>query len=455
MRYRVRSDQTFSGTKVIKVDNTLTTSCADQSVIYVSGRDYEAMLDVEVPDFHRRKAKGEVFFNYMAKEQYTAQCNPATWSARWRWDNSLLERNNICLGTGYFPPIDIPVLLQTTDPKVGLDSFLETYNSERGIAVAKAWSNVDESELLAYATIGELPETMKWLTSLYRRFIKLLLVFKTKKSKLLKDPKRQRKSGGNNPDVKSGSNEPDLLDMWMEIRYAVRPLMFEMEQLITALRKQKSPPRQTARGFHEVTETIRHNDVLTFQNAYRVTRQGVTKRESDYRAGVLYSIDLATPDFITTFGLDHPLEAVWELTRLSFALDWFINVGDVLSAHTWSANLTPLGSFVKETHLYTTDVSFSNVHRDTAALWAIVSNVSTPGTLRATHRIVRRISSPHIPMFPSVKIKLDWAKIVDLAAIARSIYRAFRKDPFPIAPSTPMPRRHYVRQHNYLTRRPR
>jgi hypothetical protein len=272
--------------------------------------------------------------------------------------------------------------------------------------------------MLAYATIGELPETIRWIADCYRRLIKVLALFRAKKVKLA--IKRQLMNPVDSADA--------MLNFWMEMRYAVRPLAFEMEQLIAALGADVRPNRCTARGFHEVTEVTETNEVKDLNHSkHFVNDNRVRTRTSSYRAGVLYEIGLVNDNWIEVFGFDKPLESIWELTKLSFVLDWLVNVGDLLASWTPSSNLTPVGSWCVETH-HIDEISTAEDHTHTrTADYDVSVDYLNYGVCRSVRKLQRRIISPDRPVYPHVKVNLDMYKLVDLVAIARQIYRGIMK----------------------------
>jgi hypothetical protein len=417
MRFRVKADKTSYDVVPVKKFEYFPCTGSMEDVDYEQGRNYGVMWDVEVPNFTKRKAAGEVFFNGMYSESLTSSVVPATFAALYKYQG----RSDYCNGKAYVPTAVVPITSSsstTTGPAL-IDAFLQQFDTERGIAVAKAWANVDETELLAYATIGELPETVRWLGDLYRRGIGIVKLFTSKKARLKYEFQSKKVSGKDQLDAMS--------NMWLEMRYAVRPLLFEMEQLVAALESEGSPPRRTARGYNEKEETSTSDAELYLGSNYYIHGINVVQRQSVYRAGVLYDINLDGKNWAAVLGLDQPLETIWELTRLSFLLDWFFNVGTLISAWTPNANLNPLGSWVTETHTFTYTAGYTDFRRVTPdPNWECIPQATAPGTLKATHEIKRRSITPQIPVLPSVKINLDWAKIVDIATIARSFYRALK-----------------------------
>jgi hypothetical protein len=407
------------GEKQTVRDHTSYGSPIYDMISYIASSALEEMEDEDAPGFFRKRNKGEIVVNPMLQFKYERQDEFAAWD--WKGTSNGDPSNPYYKGTYKFIP----------DPRVftnplplsldARDSFFQKWETARGQAILKAWANVDESEILAYATIGELPETVKWIASLYQRFVVILKVFTSKRVKL--EAKRFM-----NTDVDTMSYVDALSNFWLEMRYAVRPLIFEMEQIVNALKASAVPPRRTARGRvdEQVTEMVNYSYVPRSYTVASVV--GVTNEIDLYRAGVLYNVDLESGSWAHVVALDQPLETMWELTRLSFLVDWFLNIGTLLSAHTPNAGLTPLCSWVVETHEYSWDLQMEGKFDDTVRIsgWTFTNMNSSPGFSKGRWQVKRRVVNPPLPYFPSVSVNLDWAKTLDIATIARGLYRSLR-----------------------------
>ena len=381
---------------------------------YVGSYSVSAMVDVSTPDFDAKSNAGELVFSPMWRESYSMTQDAAVPSMVLS-NGAQVFLMDTCMIPGWTigPPASGGLLLVDSST-TAIDNALSTFQSERDIAITKAWANVDESEMLALASLGELPETISFVASVYTRLIRVLYLFKRRKIKLM----LKRKF------MKPLDFADALANFWLELRYAVRPLAFELEQLQNALAASDQPKRQTARGYHKVV-TI-DKDESTFRPAgtyHGMTERCVITRSSNYRAGVLYSIGLDGVGLGSVFGFDQPLEAIWELTKLSFVLDWVFNFGDLLASWTPNRNLTPLGSWLVEEHVWVTTYTLSNLTY--SGSWSLDDLGPNYGSGRKEmRRISRRIISPDKPVYPHIRINLDMLKIVDLVALARSIYRA-------------------------------
>jgi hypothetical protein len=417
MRQRVKEDSYSNAALQYVQDDSYPVNAAPiyYELIYEASRDFVAMEDTEIVDFHKRKSQGEIFNNAMLQVSESYEDRPAT--VHWK----ALHDNGDFYHRGYYEPVTRPADYESPWSLSAANQALlfQRWDTGRGQAVAKAWANVDESELLAYATVGELPETVKWIASLYQRGIKLISLFKAKRIRL----ELQKLSHLDKVDA--------LSNFWLEMRYALRPLIFEMEQIVNALKAETSPPRKTARGFvqKDSEQTVDMREYTGYNYSIIRDTKGIISEVSDYRAGVLYNVDIENGHWAHVLALDQPLETIYELTKLSFLVDWFFNIGTLISAWTPNAGLTPLSSWVVETHTWSWDLevllSFNPAY--TYPNYTFSNEESSYGYSKGELTVKRRSVDPSRPLFPSVKVNLDLAKLLDIATISRGLYRSFKQ----------------------------
>lgn len=379
---------------------------------YVSSRQYSAMADVVIPDFKSKVLAGQLFFNPLYKQDLRMEQSPLIYENE-GVNNNLKPFEQ--LGAVECNPFHV-----INDQRLTVLDWDNHFTSSEGfkdIAVAQAWANVNISEIQALASLGEMPETIAWIASIFRRALNLVRLFKRKM--LTRAITRVLKS-----------NKVDTVsDMWLEFRYAFRPLVFEMRQACTALQSQaKRNSRQTARGWCDdlLEESESWREYPAWYRSFTVTRS--LTRQTKVRAGVLYDIETDINGIMAIWGFDQPFETIWELTPFSFILDWFFNIGDVLSSWTSQNGLTPLGSWVTLSHAYSERITAQDFAYDFSVLGANASGTTVsqePGYSQVHALYKRRIPNPSRALLPSVRINLDVAKITDLAAIGRALLRSF------------------------------
>lgn len=364
------------------------------------------MWDEVNANFLKRRAAGELFNNPKYKVVYQRTNVPFAYSASGTYNGSpcTMEKAFEVIGSGLSWPA-IPTTVEA------VDLLLEQFDGDRDIAIAEAWANVDESELAALASLGEMPETVAWINSLLYRGVRLLKFFRKKKSIL---------------EALKGQTTKQRIDavsnLWLELRYAVRPLVFEMRQAVEALQAAiRRNTRKTGRGLHK-TETLLKSSNVQVCHQMNLNVQCISRLTNEYRTGVLYTIDEDINGILAIWGLDKPLEAIYELTFLSFMLDWFFNVGDIISAWSPKAGLTPLISWASEKHIWTIAAQGQDSFPVPIYATQVVNRTTIEqGKQEVVLTVERRVPSPSRPLIPTLRINLDVSKTIDIALIGRNL----------------------------------
>lgn len=374
------------------------------------------MGDTVTPEFRKSVANGNIILNNMVSDYVKASYR----GYRFEWTGKT-PSNVPLFYRGYSLPSPSTALRAFTSP-VDLWNSLEEAQGYRGLrdaAVVKSWSNIDQSSMAALATLGEMPETLRWIGSILKRLVNLIRFFRNparKASDLLK---------------LSGKRVPlkDVpFDVWLEWRYAIRPLIFEMKQALDALKAIiKKGSRQTARGYtYDIGVTTSSQTVGNSGNIVQYTWDTKVRKRIEFRGGVLYDLSESLNDLTTILGLDQPLEAAWELVPFSFILDWFFNIGTCLSSWSQGMGLSPLGSWV--TCIWVTEKSayghsYGNIW-DTNVCTKF-EQIQLP-SYSEVRLLKQRWIDPSRAVLPSFKLKLDSQKILDLVAIGRQLLKAKR-----------------------------
>lgn len=273
-------------------------------------------------------------------------------------------------------------------------------------AVQEAYANIDSSEILALATIAESRKTVDFFFDVLRRVYRIALAARRL-------------------NVKAIANElspKELADRYMELRYAVRPLIYDATGLIAALEKDtRSINRQTARGYASATEST--SDTITDHTstwACIADHQRTATYTVSARAGVLSHVEI---NQLQVFGVDQLLETGWELLPFSFIVDWFVNVGQAISAITPQAGMTQLASWV------TTRSEFKSSNR-LVNIRSTINPADYPGGISiswsgqeygADLLEITRDVDPQLNVWPQFELKLDTFKILDLGLICRQV----------------------------------
>lgn len=272
------------------------------------------------------------------------------------------------------------------------------------LAVVDAHARIDTSEILALATVAESQKTVSSMLAILSRVYTIV-----------KDVKRLR--------LKSlaGQIKPkELADRYMEMRYAIRPLMYDARGICRAMQKNAGSIRKTYRA--------EASDSMTSQNesawgTYIYLVESKWKRTATYtvsaKAGVMCDVTMSD---LSTFGVDQLLETAWELLPFSFIIDWFSNAGNWIAAHTPNVGVSKRASWVtvKSSYSQHTELIASRSIADASGY--LTTSLSVPAEWHHKEELVlERVVSPALPAFAQGTLSLDVWKLTDLGIIIKKM----------------------------------
>lgn len=132
----------------------------------------------------------------------------------------------------------------------------------------------------------------------------------------------------------------DISSAWLEYQYGWKPLMADIHGAWTALQG------NFARDDQVMSTRSRESGTVTrtwnFSNTNNVT--GVRKIQVDIQlrceVGLCAKVQNSFIAGLSSLGLVSPWEVTWELVPFSFVVDWFLPVGDAISALSAPAGLS-------------------------------------------------------------------------------------------------------------------
>lgn len=374
------------------------------------------MTDVVTENFRARQLAGEIINNPMWKFLFSIQQGKVGLGAEGQCASYVILEPEAVI-----PPLWAPTGASWSDE---VDALCAGYSSESSVAQAKAWANVDVSEIQGLASLGELPETVKMLIDAMKSFVELTIAAKRGDfGKILKSAK------------KAGFTIDGLSNIWLGYRYGIRPIMGDIKNLLSAVAADLDKGmRYTSRGKNVILNQ-KSTQTGTFMRCPHsvdyprgVLANTTTQSSRTFRAGVLVEIDRNIDALTAIWGLDSPVEAAWELIPFSFILDWFLNIGDVISAAFLNPGLSPLSSWVTEQISWSQSSIATAVHYtdSSTSCWYktkrpyLKSSASSCFTNVVT-TVARRVPLAERYQLPVINLKLDWYKFTDLILIARKL----------------------------------
>jgi hypothetical protein len=363
------------------------------------------MYDEVIPQYKERSAKGEVFFNGMRRSRLAViEAEPRVVFSE-GGDADAYESIHYIR----YPA----VVTQELDSLFDHEAHFESYDQLQ-VAVNRAWGNLEISEAQLLATLGEGKETIKTLISLLRAGSDLAQALLTGKFKQL----MKWKAYDISPDA--------IADFWLEYRYALRPLVFDAYNILSGLQAELTNERFTARGV-ELHSQLDLSEVATGTETsiFILNHKVEVSQQLIFRAGVLARIEEDINGLMAIWGLDQPIESLWELVPFSFILDWFFTIGDVISAWCPQAGLDVLGSWCVCNHdteikCFAFDCTPNLSRWENSIIPARLENGGVYHT-KLTHQA--RLISPDKTIVPSLSVNLDWFKGLDLAFIGYNLIK--------------------------------
>lgn len=407
---------------------------------FITREKLRTMTDVIVENYYARSRAGEIFINPMTSELSEQEVLPG-------------------MGPLYFKRWpEFPAYFMYGSPVEGYLDEPDVYKTKLASAIkqasTQAMSRVSSEEMLLLATIGELKESKEMLLNAAKRLLdlrkplkNLLSLFKKREPLTWKEIQRfmmddyiekfdaskaslreikyfekvyQRKllrELRQNEKFKEFLKRKRIARLkaienaWMEVRMGWRPFFGEIQNLIKAINSSKEfPERKTFRGKAQPIEyTYRDTKSRGDRGSWYVEEERTFSATAHVKSGVLTR--MRTGGWPDTYGLTKIPQTIWELTTLSWAVDYFFNIGEVIAAYVPDTLWEVLGAWttVEETIVQiVANVQIS--HPD------YISGFKS-GTKVRTVKRKKRIPGSSIGV--TFRPRMNVAKYIDIMAVSR------------------------------------
>jgi len=304
----------------------------------------ETMDDVVTPRFFELQSEGKIIVNPMQRNAVTK----VTSSTGPRFQNgaSWLDYGQNWMGA-VLPVSNVGHLLDGS--------------TLRAECATRALSRVIQPEFQGLVSLAELRETYQYMRNPFKGAAKIADHFQKRKTVWNKDLTKAFQKDGNRGvrvwddhgyytrdwkdfSSRSGRVVKDVSDEYLSIRYGFRPLVYEVDQFMTALNMPRSTTRSKAQAFMAENKTTSNSSSLTSQGITYQYTDNITSSVSVH-AGLLYQYEFDVLRDRWGISVDEILPATWELLPLSFIADWFVNVGEVLRTLSPTLRGNTLGHF--------------------------------------------------------------------------------------------------------------
>jgi len=285
-------------------------------------------------------------------------------------------------------------------------NYSSSLDASASRSMIAALAKVNRAESQALVTIAELNKTVRMVRKTSSQIIHWFQMLRRLEKQYMK-------------------NEITLTALssaYLQVRYGIRPLYYDIVGAMKAIAELGKPQRKVFHGYDSDFQTSGYlTDAVSPQNTassgcgYLTVHHEWTK-DRKVRSGVLVDWALDNKTLGQVFGLTQPLGTIWELIPFSFIIDWFFNTSNVIASLEPSIYADVIGSWtkVRENEVKRYDLSNVTLCRDAFAIdhWGS-SNLYAQHSKTTT----TRYANPTIDPIPSLDIRLDVGKIVDLIAI--------------------------------------
>lgn len=286
------------------------------------------------------------------------------------------------------------------------------------LALQKAKGNVANADLGLGEDVGELRQTIQMLRSPLSGLKKFLLDDGARNWRLILALASKNRRQINRLLGRTGlASTKAMADVWLEIRYGLRPLIYLLEGVIEKVNEKRIAvwDADKIRTSRSTLTFIEHYNKQVNYPIGSVYCRGSVKEERTYKvsASVQYRQE-KDQNFLDQLGLTPRFlpETLWQLSKLSFVVDWIFSVGPWLASLRYSPGIHILGNTVSVlTTSVFTPVSYT-VSRDA---WG----VSRPfhGTATATAWQFRRTCNTNVEYIPH----FTWLRAMDLFKVVDSL----------------------------------
>lgn len=362
---------------------------------FVASSKTETMTDEVIPDFYARTERGEFFMNPMTKTVVSTYAVP-TVGQNSIWTNG---------ATSYRADIVID-LASNGAPCAAPPERAAIVSRLITEASTKCMARVSSESINILATLGELKETKELLvkTCVALRHLSKFVEFYTW---TLKEILRRK---GRKAFLKELYMRAE--NAWMQCRMGYRPFAYEATSLFKACSdlKNKPPKRQTFRAKAKAEFTA-SNNASWYYSQVPATMYGKRTYDEKYIVRATTVCEQRYAGFPDTFGIWKIPQAIWELTKLSWAIDYFFNVGDVIAAYTPDTLWVPKGS------CYVERSTIQQVNQvDKVVMQGYVPHFTGGYSARITESVKR---TPGTSLGVVLRPKMNWAKYLDMMAVTR------------------------------------
>lgn len=205
--------------------------------------------------------------------------------------------------------------------------------------------------------------------------------------------------------------------MWLGYRYGLMATYYDIMSWKESMGSKRTRVRfaTTSPSFYTSGDIVSSGGT----EYYTTTRTSRFSRSTLSSAGALCSLGMDGLE--DSKGAFRILSTAWELTPLSFVLDWFADISQRIQALEGSVLRPTLGTWIVHRHQLSRYESYVQNGRVTGSLpgGLFTGAGNRGGSTTEDTRYTQRIANPTVSYLPELRVNLNWKKVADGVSLAR------------------------------------
>lgn len=279
-------------------------------------------------------------------------------------------------------------------------------NKAMNAALSKFLDEANQAADLAVAMI-ERKQTIKMVADGLQTLVKVARAVKRRDPNIVRSIKGRKAKG---EDIAK-----DPAGLWLQYHFGIVPTVSDIHHGIGLLGYEFPVFKIVGTGGGTSTYSASATEWI-----HKHTKSGVV----EFRTKVGATIQGINPDrhLVSMFGFDQPLSIAYELTPFSWFVDYFINVGELLS------NLEPRCPGVVTKHEYNTVYGKGRSFSQRVGIPRLAGNSDLYSFMTGQHdAVVRKVGIPKYALTYSSPLDLSGQRASYIAAVLVGILSSFKK----------------------------
>lgn len=381
---------------------------ASTPVEFLVADEQSSMTDVVTKNYRALQNEGRIINNPMSAEMSAFQYTPVPRASK----TGAFSFAGGTSGLNYVVQVRYGPIKENTsfypsrlDVSGLLGSLVSEFPPRTDSAVADAYAKLQDAELNLAMMAAEGRETYGFINDKLLALARILQ--KCKDPKTLKLVAKRTYARYKARIDKVGWTAKQLSEAYLEVRYALRPLMYDIQDLVAYFTGSPAQSRQNRYTFRRKLDSTSSGTRVYGTAATGIFEVAFTVNTTA-RAGVIAEKHLDVPG--AQFGFTNLASIAWEKVKFSFILDWIINISGTLYMLNPNVSLRPLAAWVTSI----TDVSLSGTYTVPGLTPTLAVPFSAQRRVKTRNPVSR-------PPFAVIDINLDPLKILDLIAITGNL----------------------------------